>query len=161
MSADRGISTPIDVVLGLLLVAVATGVVATAVPAPAPEPPRNSQAAILGSSLTVTVETDAGTWTSTQTLGGHVADAATVGEDSTARETAYREAVVAGVRERIATHNFDAQVVGFCPAHPQRRVVAGPQPPADRPVRATRYAVPVGERSRNRTPVVVLRRWSA
>jgi hypothetical protein len=161
MSVDRGISTPIDVVLGLLLVAVATGVVATAVPAPPPEPPSNAQAAILGSSLTVTVETDAGTWTSTQPVGAHVADAARVRQDGPARETAYREAVVAAVRERIATHNLDAQVVGFCPDHPGRRVVAGPQPPADRPVRATSYAVPAGDRPRNQTPVVVLRRWSA
>ncbi len=161
MSGDRGISTPIDVVLGLLLVAVATGVVATAVPAPDPEPPSNAQAAILGSSLTVTVETGAGTWTNTQTVGGHVADAATVRQDDAAKETAYREAVLAAVRERIATHNFDAQVLAYCPDHPQGRIVVGPDPPADRPVRATSYAVPAGDRPRNRTPVVVLRRWSA
>jgi len=160
MSAERGISTPIDVVLGLLLVAVATGVVATAVPAPAPAPPSDSQAAILGGSLTVTVETEAGTWTSTQTLGGHVADAAALGGSVTARESAYREAVTQAVRERIATHNVDAQVVGYCRGEPQSRVVAGPRPPADRPVRATTYHVPGVEANGNHTPVVVFRRWS-
>jgi hypothetical protein len=161
MSRNRGLSTPIDVVLGLLLVAIATGVVATAVPAPAPEPPSNSQAAILGSSLTVTVETGDGTWRSTQPLGGHVADAATVARAETGRGEAYRAAVVAAVQERLATHDFHAQVLGYCPSEPAKSVVAGPEPPADRPVRATRYDVPGEAGTGNHTPVVILRRWSA
>ena len=161
MSANRGLSTPIDVVLGLLLVAIATGVVATAAPAPAPEPPSHSQAAIIGSSLTVTVETGDGTWTSTQPLGGHVADAATAGGSEAARGRAYRAAVVAAVQERLSAHHFDAQVLGYCRSGPTEPVVAGPQPPTDRPVTAIQYDVPGSNPTGNCTAVVVLRRWSA
>lgn len=160
MIPDRGISTPIDVVLGLLLVAIATGVVATAVPAPPPEPPGNSQAAILGGTLTVSVETEAGTWKSTQTVGGHVADAAALGRNTTPREAAYRTAVKRAVRKRIGTHEFRAQVVGYRPDRPGERVVIGPRPPDDRPVRATTYDVTGVDRRAEQTPVVVLRRWS-
>jgi hypothetical protein len=162
MMGDRAVSTPIDVVLGLLFVGIAAGVVATAAPAPPPDPPQGNQPAVLGSTVTVSVETDAGEWTVRETIGGHLADAAQAGRDSSRPATAYREAVADAVTDWLATRTIDAQVIGYCSASGDVTPVrAGPSPPADRPVRATTYDLPARKVGNGTCrPTVVLRRWS-
>lgn len=162
MTGDRGLSTPIDAVLGLLLVGIAAGVVTMGSPAPPPEPPEEVQPAILGSMTTVSYETGEGQWTVRETVGGHVADAALAGDVRSPHEDAYREAVQARITSLVDEHGFHVQVIGFCRgADHADPVVAGKTPPLDRPVRATAYDL--GQYSRNGTdckPEVVLRRWS-
>lgn len=162
MKSDRGVSTPIDVVLGLLLVGIATGVVATAAPTPVEKPPQGGQEAILGSSLTVEFETEAGNWTVRNTVGGHLAAAARAGQSSRSdRASAYRSATQAAVSELVETHGMHVQILGACrgPARPTP-LVAGRTPPPDRPVSATVYERPGLASDGECQPVVVLRRWS-
>lgn len=166
MTANRGISTPIDVVLGLLLVGLAAGVVVTAAPAPVESPPDDARAAILGSSVTVEFGTDAGDWTVRKTVGGLLADAAVADQGKPSpREQAYRSAAREAITDHVETHNAHLQVVGVCRGtEPTDPLVAGRTPPADRPVRATVYELPrpsaaaTGESACE--PIVVLRRWS-
>ena len=164
MTDERAISTPIDVVLGLVLVGIATGVVATAAPAPVESPPDGGQAALLGSSVTVEFETEAGHWTVHETVGGHLADAALAGQEPlTAKDEAYRVAVRAAITDHVETYGPHVQVVGFCRnASTPDPFVAGRTPPADRPVSATVYELPepTGDDTTDCRPAVVLRRWS-
>lgn len=164
MTDDRAISTPIDVVLGLVLVGLATGVVATAAPAPVESPADGGQAALLGSSVTVEFEAGDDHWTVHESVGGHLADAARAGQEPiTPEDEAYRVAAQAAITDHVETYGPHVQVVGFC-----RNVstpdpfVAGRTPPADRPVSATVYELPEptdGNETACR-PTVVLRRWS-
>lgn len=163
MTRDRALSTPIDVVLGLLLIGIATGVVVTAVPAPVEEPPADVQTAILGSSLTVAYETDDGTGTVQETVGGLLADAAMAGHGPTAeRDIAFREATQQAIAEHIETHGAPVQVIGVCRgAGSVDPLVVGRTPPPDQPIRATVYEPPqTGSGPPECQPVVVLRRWS-
>lgn len=162
MTADRAISTPIDVVLGLVLVGLATGVVATAVPAPVDTPTDGGQSAILGSSITVQFETEAGEWTVRETVGGHLADAALAGQESNSRNVAYRDATRTAISNYVETHGRHVQVIGVCRGTEADPLIAGRTPPGDRPVRATVYEVPysTGTSEPDCDPVVVLRRWS-
>ena len=163
--SDRGISTPIDVALGLLLVGLATGVVVTAAPAPVETPPDDARAAILGSSVTVEFDTDAGAWTVRETVGGLLAEGARAGHgEQTPRDRAYRRAARQTITEHVATHGVHLQLIGVCRgAETVDPLVAGPTPPGDRPIRATVYDVPKPQHSTTRAscdPIVVLRRWS-
>ncbi|MDZ7849306.1 MAG: hypothetical protein U5K70_00320 [Halodesulfurarchaeum sp.] len=166
MTADRGISTPIDVVLGLLMVGLAAGVVVTAAPAPVDAPPNDARATILGSSVTVEFGTDAGDWTVRKTVGGLLADAAVAGQgDLTVHERAYRRATRKAITDHVQTHNAHLQLVGVCRGTESvEPLVAGQSPPNDRPIRATVYEVPQppsdGESQHACDPIVVLRRWS-
>lgn len=162
MTADRAVSTPIDVVLGLLLIAIATAVVATAVPAPAPEPPADVQPAILGSTVTVEYETDAGRYTVRETVGGVVADGALAGYgQKSARKEAFREAISQRLTAHIETHGAHVQLIGACrDTVSVDPLIAGRTPPDDTPVRATVYQPPPPAGSSDCQPVVVLRRWS-
>lgn len=166
MTAERGISTPIDVVLGLLMVGLAAGVVVTAAPAPVESPPDDARAALLGSSVTVEFGTDDGDWTVRKTVGGLLADAAVAGQgEPSTRERAYRSAARAAITDHVETHNAHLQLVGVCrgPATIEP-LVAGRTPPADRPIRATVYELPrpsTGPTGGSGCePIVVLRRWS-
>ncbi|MBS3759866.1 DUF7284 family protein [Halodesulfurarchaeum sp.] len=164
MTADRAISTPIDVVLGLLLVGIATGVVATAVPAPIETPSDGGQAAILGSSLTVEFESEGSNWTVHETVGGHLADAALAGDGAnSSRKVAYRQATRAAITDHVETHGAPVQVIGVCRGTQEADpLLAGRTPPGDRPIRATVYELPqpIGINETECQPVVVLRRWS-
>ncbi|MFB6085360.1 MAG: hypothetical protein ABEJ84_00920 [Halodesulfurarchaeum sp.] len=164
MTADRGISTPIDVVLGLLMIGLAAGVVVMAVPAPVETPPDDARAAILGSSIVVEFDTDAGDWTVRETVGGLLADAAVAGWGvETPPERAYRRATRTAITDHIETHGVHLQLVGVCRgAESIDPLVAGRPPKADRPVRATVYELPSTQSggSSGCEPIVVLRRWS-
>ena len=159
---DRGISTPIDVALGLLLVGLATGVVVTAAPTPVETPPDDARAAMLGSSVTVQFDTDAGEWTVRETVGGLLGAAARAGHgDQTARETAYRSAARETITEHVETHGAHVQLIGVCRgAGTVDPLIAGPTPPGDRPIRATVYDPPKDSARAHCDPIVVLRRWS-
>jgi hypothetical protein len=159
---DRGISTPIDVALGLLLVGLATGVVVTAAPTPVETPPDDARAAMLGSSVTVHFDTDAGEWTVRETVGGLLGAAARAGHgDRTPREEAYRSAARETLTEHVDTHGAHVQLVGVCRgAETVDPVIAGPTPPGDRPIRATVYDLPTDSAQPHCDPIVVLRRWS-
>ncbi len=166
MTTNRGISTPIDVVLGLLFIGLAAGVVATAAPTPVETPPDDGRAAILGSSVTVEFETDGGEWTIQETVGGLLADAAVAGKgEATARESAFRSATRTAITEHVTTHGAQMQLVGVCRGlDSPGPFVAGRIPPGDQPIRATVYELP--EPGTDSTtegdcrPAVVLRRWS-
>lgn len=164
MTVDRAISTPIDVVLGLLLVGIATGVVATAVPAPIQTPSDGGQAAILGSSITVEFESEGNHWTVHETVGGHLADAALAGHGPNSNRTAaYRQATRAAISNHVETHGVHGQVIGVCRGPSAvDPIIAGRTPPDDQPVRATVYELPqpTGTNETECEPVVVLRRWS-
>ncbi len=162
MTVDRGISTPIDVVLGLLLVAIATGVVATAVPPPSPQPPADVQSAMLGSTITVEYETAAGQWTVRETVGGLLADGAMAGQgQSSERDEVFREAIRTTVTEHVETHGAHVQVIGACRGTSAvDPLIAGRTPPTDTPVRATVYEPPRPAESDTCQPIVVFRRWS-
>jgi len=162
MTDDRGVSTPIDAMLGLLLIGIAAGVITMGSPAPPPDPPAEVQPAILGSTTSVAFETEEGHWTVRETVGGHVADASLADDDRSPKERAYREAVQAQISAIVTEHGFHVQVIGYCrgpeDADP---IVAGKTPPPDRPVRATTYDLaPYTRNGTERKPVVVLRRWS-
>ncbi|MFW5965144.1 MAG: DUF7284 family protein [Halodesulfurarchaeum sp.] len=159
---DRGLSTPIDVVVGLLLVGLAAGVVVNAVPVDEPAPADAGRPSLLGASMTVEFSTTGETWTVTGTAGGLLADAARAHSEGDPRAPAFEEAVVEEVSETVLSRG-PMQVVGYCRAdRTVEPIVVGNDPPSDARVRATVYDLPpVNESSESCEPAVSLRRWSS
>jgi hypothetical protein len=167
MTGDRGISTVVDVAVGLLLVGAAVGVVAGINP-PADASPDTSGSVLLGTRMEVSSGADDPTARVTGAMGSLIADAALAGTPPvSSRDRAFRRAVRSAVSRRLSKLGVPFQVVGFCRQGPMSAsIVAGPDVPPDRPVRATVYEVPPPEALRNETPsgrcdpAVVVRRWS-
>lgn len=173
----RGMSTPLDVAVGVLLVGAAVGVVAGIGPAP-DSPPSTSGSVVLGSTITVTYETDAGQATVTGTMGGLLADAVAASEPPvTERDRQFVRAVTGTIEDRLDRTGIPVELIGVCdspgPDAPRLRV-GGPAPP-DGPVRATVHELPAqsegdgpeteaataAAESDRCTPTVVVRRWSS
>ncbi|MFB6110300.1 MAG: hypothetical protein ABEJ60_05430 [Halodesulfurarchaeum sp.] len=165
MTGERGMSTVVDVALGLVLLGAAAGVIATAPVAPEQNQPQAGAPVLLGPTLTVEFQTESGHWTVEETVGGLVGRAAIAGSTpSSDRSAAFREAVETSVRRYLDAHAASVQVVGVCRGTDSvDPLLIGPAPPGDRPVRATVYALPATHSATNGSacdPVVVLRRWS-
>lgn len=150
MTRDRGVSTPLDVALGILLVGAAVGVLVGIQPAADPGP-AVSGSVMLGSPMEVTYQTHDGTATVTGTMGGLIGDATLAGHGNVSgRDRAFREAVRATVDGRLDTYNRPIQIVGYCRGTPQRNLlVAGRSVPPDRPIRATVYEIPTATHARS------------
>lgn len=146
MIGDRGVSTPLDVAVGLLLVGAAVGVIAGMQPTPDPGSAVTGSV-LLGSTLEVTYPTDDGNATVTGTMGGLVGDAVLAGHGNMSRrDRAFREAVQSAVDRRLDTHNRPVQIVGYCSAAGDTdTLIAGRSVPPDRPIRAAVYEVPGAE----------------
>lgn len=179
-SGSRGISTVVDVAIGLLLVSAAVSVIAGINP-PADNTPETSGSVLLGSRVDVQVAASGPETTVTGTMGGMVGDAVLAGQPPvTARDRAFRRAVRAAVERRISETGVPIQVIGYCRGGAaagaggddgsmpsgQAIFVAGADTPPERPIRAVVYDVPggpaTGTPSGNRDcePAVVVRRWS-
>ncbi|MFB6094007.1 MAG: hypothetical protein ABEJ77_03605 [Halanaeroarchaeum sp.] len=169
---NRGISTVLDVGIAMVLIGASVAVIA-GVPAPdegASRVPEVGETAIGGSTLTVRYDRpDGPDAVVTGTATGLIRDAA-LGRGTPAG-AAYADAVERAVTERIEETSARVQIVGACSTGDvdpddvdgERRVVAGPAPPGDRPVDATLYRWNATRRSDGTacSPVVVVRRWSA
>lgn len=143
MTRDRGVSTPLDVALGILLIGAAVGVIVGIQPVADPGPSVGGSV-MLGSPLEVTYQTEDGSATVSGTMGGLIGDATLAGHGTvSARDRAFREAVRARVDERLDTDNRPVQLVGYCRGSRDRNpLVAGRAVPPDRPIRATVYDIP-------------------
>lgn len=163
MTTDRGVSTVVDVALGLLLVGAAAGVIATAPVAPDQTVTERGAPSLLGPTITVEFETEAGHWTVEESVGGLVGRAA-VADPETERSAAFRAAVERAVGSYLDRHAAAVQLVGSCRGPDAGEpLLIGTAPPDDRPVRATTYELSTTGPSTNGSacePIVVLRRWS-
>ncbi|AOW80638.1 hypothetical protein HTSR_1462 [Halodesulfurarchaeum formicicum] len=161
--SERGVSTVLDVVLGLLLVGLAAGVLVTSIPQPADPPTADGTPSVLGSTLTVEYETSAGAHSVEATVGTLLGDAILASHGSqTPRTAAFRSAVETRVSSHLETHGLPVQLVGSCRGNESTDpLVVGPAPPGDQVVRATVYQVPAPASATEQCePVVVVRRWS-
>jgi len=167
MVVDRGMSTPLDVALGLLLVGAAIGVVAGINPG-AQSTPSADGSVVLGSTVTVTYETDDGRASVTGTMGGLLADAVVASRPpATDRERRFARAARRTVDERLDRLGIPVETIGTCkgaPADAARLRAGGPAPPGA-PVRAVVHEFPSHQDENASatdecTPIIVVRRWS-
>lgn len=180
---NRGLSTPIDVAIGILLVGVAVSVIAGIQPA-APDTPEGGSV-LLGTTMEVTYENPDGRAVVSGSMGGLLGEAVLAGVGTpTPREQAFRIAVRETVSKRLSTLGPPIQVVGFCRGDHSggASITVGESVPPDTPIRATVYALPPvddspstpsdgstsaptqGETTHTDTtgcqPALVVRRWS-
>ncbi len=160
---ERGVSTPLDVALGILLVGAAVGVIVGVQPVADPSPTMGGSV-LLGSPLEVTYTAGDDSATVRGTVGGLFGDAILSGHGGvSARDRAYRDAVQATVDGRLDRNNRPIQLVGYCRGTADRNpLVAGRTVPMDRPVRASVYEVAGTPADGVRCdPAIVVRRWSS
>lgn len=165
MTRTRGLSTPIDVVLGLLLVGAAVAVL-SGIQAPTTGDLDPNGAVLLGGTHEVTVDGEGDTATVSGTMGGLVGDAVLASREPTSpRETAFVTAVRALVDRQVERSGAPIQIVGFCRgvADPEP-IVMGARTPPEGPIGATVYDVPVSETGPTEgedpcRPAVVVRWW--
>ncbi|MFB6267034.1 MAG: hypothetical protein ABEI31_05185 [Halodesulfurarchaeum sp.] len=167
MDVDRGMSTPVDVALAMLLVAASVGTLAT-IPEQAPPEPQVKGSVLLGSRLEVTYRVPEGRAAVTGTVGSLLQEAARATVPPvTPRERAFVEAVTAAVDRRLHRIGSPVQLVAVCTPRDEGTVLRiGSTPPTDVPVRSAVY----GYKERSPTtssesrpacrPLVVVRRWS-
>lgn len=161
---NRGLSTPLDVAVGLLLVGAAVGVISGIQPPPDTGTDVGGSV-LLGSTVELEYSDPNGPVRLTGTVGGVLGEAVagTHGSDPQ-RAADFREAVRQELDSRIGALGIPVQLVGFCRANrPSNPVVVGADPPADEPIRAVVYPLPSGGSASNTTscrPAVVVRRWS-
>lgn len=166
---ERGLSTPIDVSIALVLVAASVLVIGGIDPVE-PDPPDVQGSALLGGPLEITYNGDAGTVTVAGTVGGLMSDAAVVATTSnSAEDAAFVSAVEHSADRELERRGVPAQVVATCnrsDAGSVTQIEAGPRPPADAVVYATVYRrTPASprdgaERTDRCEPLIVVRRWS-
>lgn len=176
MNSERGLSTPLDVAVGLLLVGAAVGVIA-GVPAhqssQADPGPRGS--VLLGSVIEVSYETERGPAAVTGTIGGLVGEAviatgptAQAGSSSankSAETRAFVEAVRRKVGGRVSELGVPIQIVGYCRSGAGDPLVIGRSVPQGAAVTASVYDSSQPATLNRSTaaecdPAVVVRRWS-
>ena len=164
---NRGMSTPLDVALGLLLVGAAVGVIAGIQPA-VPDTPDSRGSVLLGSQIEVTYETADGPAQVSGTMGGLLGDAVRAGTGKVdSRDRAFRRAVTEAADSRVSALGPPIQVIGYCTANPREpaSLVVGEMVPPETPIRAAVYELPTDDRESTRSPAdcqpaVVVRRWS-
>lgn len=165
MIRSRGMSTPIDVAVGLLLVGAAVAVLSGIQP-PATGGVDPNGAVLLGTSHEVPVEIEGETWTVSGTMGGLIGDAVLASREPTSpREAAFVVTVRETVDQQIERTGAPIQIVGFCrgPAGPTP-LVMGSRIPPEGTVGATLYEVPAGRAGAHEgddhcMPAVVVRWW--
>lgn len=163
----RGMSTPLDVALGLLLVGAAVSVIAGIQPA-VPDTPDSRGSVLLGSQMEITYETSDGPARVSGTMGGLLGEAVRAGTwQPDARDKAFRRAVAEAADSRVSDLGPPIQIIGYCSAKPRASasLVVGETVPPEIPIRATVYELPSGGSGSSSStdrcqPAIVVRRWS-
>lgn len=161
---NRGLSTPLDVAVGLLLVGAAVGVISGIQPPPDTGTDVGGSE-LLGSTVEVEYADDSGPVRLTGTIGGLLAEAVAGTHNSDSpRASHFRAGVRAELDARIARLGVPIQLVGFCRgSQASEPLVVGGDPPAGGPIRAVVYPLPSRDSTSAATscrPAVVVRRWS-
>ncbi|MFB6153915.1 MAG: hypothetical protein ABEJ27_06650 [Halodesulfurarchaeum sp.] len=168
MDVDRGMSTPLDVALAMLLVAASVGTLAT-IPNEAPPSPEVKGSVLLGSRLEVAYRVPDGRATVSGTVGSLLQEAARAkAAPLTSRERAFVEAVTGAVDRRLHRIGSPVQLVAVCPQRDglNRILRVGLTPPGRVPVRSAVYGLPrrgapaSSDPTETCRPLVIVRRWS-
>jgi hypothetical protein len=141
--SDRGVSTPIDVGLGILLVSGAVALLVGMQP-PVETGMTPDGPVLVGSTIEVSYSVDGRSTAVAGTMGGLVGDAVLAGRGTvTPQDRAFRRAVRRSVDRRIEHFTVPMQVLGYCAATSRGpQFVAGADVPPSEPVQASVFQVP-------------------